>query len=124
MNRSVSMLVLVTALAACASAGTARGVSPGQAFMMQPGERVALPDQSALHYVGVVNDSRCPPDVQCIRAGDATVAFEFTPSGGAKQDVTLNTDSPTSLPIGSWQLHLLALARGEAPEATVRVDAR
>jgi hypothetical protein len=124
MNRSVSMFALIAALAACASGGTAQGVSPGQAFVMQPGERVVLPDQAALHYIGVVNDSRCPPDVQCIRAGDATVAFEFTPTGGAQQEVTLNTDAPASLPVGSWQLHLLALARGEAPEATMRVDAK
>lgn len=124
MNRSVSLFVLVAALAACASGGTALGVSPGQAFMMQPGERVVLPDQSALRYTGVVNDSRCPPDVQCVRAGDATVAFEFTPTSGAQQEVTLNTDAPASMSIGSWQLHLLALTRGETPEATMRVDAR
>jgi len=122
--RRFACLLLLGGLTACASGGAARSVALGQSFTMQPGERVTLPGTATLRYVELVNDSRCPPDVQCIRAGDATLAFEFTRAGDVATKFTLNTDTPTSAPIGDWQLHLLALARGEAPSATVRVDAR
>jgi len=124
MNRSALLLVLGAGLVACASGGAAHEIAFGQPFTMQRGERVSLPGKAALRYVELLDDSRCPADVQCIRAGDATVAFEFTPAGGVPVKVDLNTDAPTSATIGDWQLHLLSLARGEEPEATVRVEAR
>lgn len=122
MKRDLSILLLA-GLVACASGGAARGVVAGQPFSISPGEHVTLPDRATLHYVGVLDDSRCPPDVQCIRAGDATVAFDFTPARGTRQKITLNTDAPASAAIGRWQLHLLDLARGPAPVATLRMDA-
>lgn len=123
MNRLASMLLLTAAMLGCASGGAARSVSLGQPFTMQPGERVSLPGDASLRYLRVANDSRCPPDVQCIRAGDADVLFEFVPhSGGETAQVTLNTENAPSAPIGAWQLQLVTLEHGGSPRATVRVD--
>lgn len=94
---------------------------PGE-LTLQPGTRAALPDGAWLQYLGVSNDSRCPPDVQCIQAGDADVRFRFEAAGGGS-DVTLNTANATVRPIGRWQLRLLRLEHGPAPAVTVRVDA-
>lgn len=54
--------------------------------------------------------------------GDADVAFEFTDTAQAPRQVTVNTDPPAAATIGRWQLHLLALAFGQSPAATVRID--
>lgn len=122
MNRLASMLLLAVAMLGCASGGTARSVALGQPFTLQPGERVALPGDASLRYLGIANDSRCPPDVQCIRAGDADVLFEFTPAGGTTEKITLNTERMPSAPVGAWKLQLVTLEQGDAPRATVRVD--
>ena len=105
----------------CASTGRSAGL--GQAVTLQPGERVTLPDNASLRYLGVAADSRCPPNVQCIQAGDADVVFEFTPVAASRQRITLNTAAqPATTPLGDWQLRLIALGFGAAPPATVQVD--
>ena len=111
-------------LAACATPGAGRAVAADRPFTMVPGETVALPDASRLRYVEVAADSRCPVDVVCIRAGDADVVFAFTAGGRGEQRVVVNTDAKAPTPIGAWQLRLLALARGDAPTATLQVSAR
>ena len=105
----------------CASSGT---VTAGADFEMTAGQQVALPDASTLRYVGIANDSRCPPDVRCIRAGDADVQFDHAAGGGANARVTLNTERTRSTALGHWQLQLVDLARrGDPPVVTLRIDA-
>ena len=106
-------------LVACASAG--RMISPGQPMVLQPGESVSLPDGAALRHLGVSADSRCLPDVQCIRAGDADVALEYTARGAASRSITINTDAP-SADVGEWRLRLLSLEFAAPPRATLQVD--
>jgi len=106
-------------LVACASAG--RMISPGQPMVLQPGESVSLPDGAALRHLGVSADSRCLPDVQCIRAGDADVALEYTARGGASRSITISTDAPAT-EVGGWRLRLLSLEFGPSPRATLRGD--
>ena len=36
-----------------------------------------------VHFVGVSNDSRCPTDVQCVTAGDATIELQVAADGAA-----------------------------------------
>lgn len=114
--------IAMTLGSGCACPG--RVAAPGEAITLQPGQRVALPDAASLRYVAVTADSRCPPVVQCIRAGDADVAFEFVPAGGSARLVTLNTAHAPIAPIGTWRwrLRLLSLESGESPRATVRID--
>lgn len=115
---------LIATLGGCASTGAAPAVALGQPMIMTPGERVALPAGASLRYVEVTDDSRCRPDVQCIRAGDANVVFEFTQASASAQRITLNTAAqPATAAIGDWQLKLIALSFDAAPRATVRVDA-
>ena len=90
---------------------------------MAIGAQVTLPDATQLHYVGIANDSRCPPKVQCIRAGDADVLFDLV-RDGASTRITLNTERTLAAPAGAWTLHLVALAQGAAPRVTLRIDPR
>jgi len=125
MTRSFALACLVScaasALPGCASSGV-RTATPGQPITLQAGERVALPGDAALRYVAVTADSRCAPGMQCIRAGDADVAFEFIPANGAPVSVSLNTPGDPTAPIGDMQLRLLSLEFGDAPAVTVRID--
>lgn len=117
----------LAALAACAAVlgGNDRMIDDGQAFSMRPGERMLLTDHSQLRYLRLVADSRCPPGVQCIRAGDAEVAFQWTPPDGTTQDFSLKTPPPAqpqSRELGTRRLTLQTLARGAAPQAQLRIE--
>lgn len=122
MHRFLLVATAAVALGACASGG-ARGAKSGEPFTLVPGEAVTLPDASTLRYLRVTQDSRCRPTVQCIRAGDADVAFEFTASGGAPVPVNVNIPESPQASMGAWRLQLLALAFDDPGQATVRVDA-
>lgn len=119
-----TLACLVTCFAAlpgCASR-TTHTANLGQPMTLEVGERIALPDRAALRYVGVIADSRCPPQVQCIRAGDADVAFEFTAHGGTPQAITLNLPKSPTATVGGWQLHLATLEFGQTPRVSVQVQ--
>lgn len=123
-NLPALLLATATGAASGCATGGARNATPGDApFQLAPGDIVTLPDAATLRYVRVAADSRCPPDVQCIRAGDADVVFEFTPRGGAPIQVDVNLPEAPRALLGAWRLHLLSLEFGEAPRAQVRIDA-
>ncbi|BCT91277.1 hypothetical protein LYSHEL_03010 [Lysobacter helvus] len=132
MLRSLTAAVLIaTAMSACAStAGTTtppeessmRTVASGQSTAMAQGESVRLSDGATLQFVSVPQDSRCPPKVQCIRAGDADIEFAFTPAGGTATTVTPNLPEAPTKPIGAWKLTVEQLTFGDAPKVTVRID--
>lgn len=118
-------LLSMTACATQAIGGTPGGrmIGDGQTFTMHAGERVTLADASALRYVRVTSDSRCPPGVQCIWAGDAEVAFEWTSGSGAVTAFSLHTGKdPKQQVLGERRLTLVSLARGDAPDAEVRIE--
>lgn len=117
------LALLAFGLVACATISPDQVANIDEPFSLQPGEHIALPGDATLRYLRVTADSRCQPDVQCIRAGDADVAFEFVPANGAPVSVNLNVPEAPSAPIGKWQLRLLGLEFGEAPSVTVRIDA-
>ena len=90
---------------------------------MRPGDRVTLPDRSELRYVDVVTDSRCPPEVRCVWAGDAEVAFTRTVAGAAAQSFSLHTGrGARSQDFDGRRLTLVSLARGTGPQAELRLD--
>lgn len=113
-------LGVIAALSGCASSGA---VGAGQVFTLAVGQQVSLPDAATLRYAGIANDSRCPPKVQCIRAGDADVLFDYRRGGATAARIVLNTERARSAAIGAWRLQLIDLARGDAPDVTLRVDA-
>ena len=89
-------------------------------FEMTPGQRLPVGDAGILRYVAVTNDSRCPPNVQCVWAGDATVAFEWLPATGTAQSFALHTGmEPRSHAIDGRTLRLVSLERGLEPTAVL-----
>jgi hypothetical protein len=127
MTRSLRRLIpgALPLLAACSSiAGPGHGVALGQSFELRPGQQVQVADAGTLRYDALANDSRCRPDVQCIWAGDATLAFVWTTRSGAGERFTVRTQPADGArhALGDLTLQLLSLAQGEAPAATLRVE--
>lgn len=126
--RSILLVCGLMSMTACATqtvGGSPGGrmIQDGQTFTMYAGERITFADASALRYVRVTNDSRCPPNVQCVWAGDAEVAFEWISGNGAVTAFSLHTGKdPKQQMLGERRLTLTSLARGEAPDAELRID--
>jgi hypothetical protein len=114
------VLGVLAILSACASGSS---IAPYQDIALTVNQQVTLPDATTLRYLGITNDSRCPANVQCVRAGDADVRFDYTDKGAPTSRVTLNTERTLSTRIGAWRLQLVALAPGANPQVTVRIEA-
>lgn len=111
-------------LAACITQGaTSAAIADGTSIHVPPGSEATLADNSRLRYVRVVNDSRCPLDVQCVWAGDAIVAMEWTAPGATVQAFELHTGKePRTHVVGQRTITLEALERGERPAATLKIE--
>ena len=56
------------------------------------GEELLIAGDTQLRLLRVVNDSRCPSDVQCVWAGEVTLEFELsTPSGKSRFQLAKTT---------------------------------
>ena len=119
------------ALAGCSSVASGSGgdatsgdrIADGSTFSMQPGQSVTLADDGVLRYERLVNDSRCMPDVQCVWAGDAELAFAWRSRSGAT-DTSTRVRSPSARVLSPLPVCRLncSVARGTAPEAQLRID--
>ena len=125
---AIPLLVLAASACSVVPSGVRAGdpgLSDGDSFRMRPGTSVSISGEGTLAYLKVANDSRCKPDVQCVWAGDAEVAFEWRPASGAAEDFSLHTGKgDKSHPIGRHVLVLAALERGSAPAADLTLQAR
>jgi len=101
----------------------ARTVALGQDFPVDVGESVTIAGEGlTVTYVEVMADSRCPPDVQCIWAGNATIAVALAKAGEPSATVPLNTmEGPKTAAYSSYTVALLDLAWGPSPTARLRV---
>ena len=128
MRTRLALPIFALALAACTTAPASPAADPsrvadGTSIELAPGQSAQLADDSRIDYIKLVGDSRCRPDVQCVWAGDATIAMRWTPTSGAAQDFELHTTlDPKSFTAGSRTVTLESLERGDAPKATLQVD--
>lgn len=86
-------LAIIVLAAAMACAGETPPSPPAEAEVAIPiGSSVRLPGTDILvRFEQVLNDSRCPADVQCITAGDATVVIAAATGAGAARHYELHT---------------------------------
>jgi len=97
-------------------------LAPGQTAEVE-GERLAVA------FLRVAEDSRCPRDVQCVRAGEAKVELELRVDDRVEGVVLATPIEPRSAALGPYRVHLLRLeplpTRVGPPErytATLRVE--
>ena len=71
-----------------------------QPFELKIGEQVAIAGEGLdIGFAEILNDSRCPRDVQCVWAGSATVSVWVEKKPGARKTLTLrvpNADEPAT----------------------------
>ena len=83
----------------------------GQDFAIAVGATARISQTDlVVHFDSVVNDSRRPSDVQCITAGDATVAVTAASEGAAARRYELHTDDGAREAMhGKFRLSLIGL---------------
>jgi hypothetical protein len=93
------------------------GVAPDDVQQLEQNFAIAVGGSAKIdktdlvvHFDRVVNDSRCPSDVQCITAGDATVVVTAVNDGAAPSRYELHTDDGAREAMhGNFRLSLISL---------------
>jgi hypothetical protein len=111
-------------LAGCAHSPVAAvsGARLGEAFDLKVGEaRTVASEELTIEFQRVVADSRCPQNVQCIRAGDVTIRLGIArrPTGRTTLDVTSPSTAPSSID-GTYSLTVVDVM--PYPDANRRID--
>jgi hypothetical protein len=113
----VKLFITVVAIVACSSGGFGCAAHPsqpsrplGQPFDLKAGTSV-LADDLRLTFDRVREDSRCPLDAICVRAGEAIVVLTLSQSAGAQAERELRTTPALSeASYLSYVITLVALA--------------
>jgi hypothetical protein len=77
---------------AAATAESESVVLLGQPFALAEGESAVVDGALNVRFNSVVQDSRCPTDVQCVWAGNAEIMVEVAAAGEASATLALNTN--------------------------------
>lgn len=93
-------------------------------FLLQVGETVAIDGEGlTLAYERLLEDSRCPPDVQCVWAGNGRILLTVAKQGSAPAGLELNTTlEPKTGRYLDYSVSLVELGREQPPAATVQVN--
>ena len=93
--KSIAVFLLaVLALVSLPMSTLAKGVRLGDEFMMRIGQVVKVNGTHLrIEFVDVVEDSRCPSDVECGWAGNAALNLELKWKGRQPNSVLVNTTS-------------------------------
>ena len=79
-----------------------------------PGTRIKV------KFIEVVEDGRCPADVNCVWAGNAKIKLQLS-KGSDKEEVELNTTvRPRTIEFGGYSFRLAGLA--PYPRSNVRIN--
>ena len=119
--RTLSLTLVLCLATACSSTGATRVVNADAPVVVSVGDTVGLAGRGSLQYLGVRADSRCPPAVQCIRAGEVQVDFEITEPGALPRRLTVTYPDQAVGQSGSWTVSIDALDFAKPPVATIRI---
>ena len=128
----LAVMTLGAAVAGCARNGPVE-VSPDSDFELGIGETARVEDGAlTITFERVVEDSRCPVDAVCIRAGRATIRLATRAREGEPVPLELSTrEGPDAAASGPFTIRLVAIApprRAREPgdpgpyRATLRVE--
>lgn len=102
---------------ACATAQGGTQAELNQEFRIRMGETAQV-EGLWLRFLRVAEDSRCPINARCVRAGFAKVAVELWAAGTAHRQAILQTpDTPTTATHGAYEVEVLDLQPGHDPSA-------
>ena len=98
--------------------------SLGYPFRISVGETVTFDGEIlTVTYERLVEDSRCPEDVQCVWAGNGRILLGLAKAGSDGVGLELNTMlEPRSGRYLEYSVSLVTLERGDSPDATLQVN--
>jgi hypothetical protein len=101
-----------------------RTVALGDVFLMRVGEAVGIQGQNlTVSYTQVMEDSRCPPGVQCIQAGNGKILVTMHKEGSNSAAFELNTtDGPKSGRYLNYTVTLVEMNWETTPTVRFRVS--
>lgn len=91
-----SMLWAAISLACAGNPSQPSQVPLGQSFQLRAGASAILPDGFEVTFTGANSDSRCPSDLACPWAGDATVSLRLSQPPGSQAERELHTNANAS----------------------------
>lgn len=99
------------------------GPSLDERFILQVGESEVLRSEPVrIRFERILEDSRCPIDVQCVVAGEAIGEFEIRVGGAAPVTVEISTDPRGSVVVGGYRFTLVGMT--PLPRSNIRIDPR
>jgi hypothetical protein len=120
--RSLLVLLAIVAVAGCWNP-TSPDAVVGEPFDLKVGATATLADGLRIKFDRVTADSRCPSDVQCVRAGEAIIAVSLATSNGGPETREMRTDATGSrISYADHTIQLMALA--PPPRSTQQIDPR
>lgn len=92
--------------------GTAVAAGVGEEFELPHGRRaVVAPTRLQIAFRDLVEESRCPADVECVTAGNAAARFSVHGPRGGSATITLNTDRrPREAGVLGFRVRLIELS--------------
>lgn len=105
MKTLILTLTLILGIGGFAAAQTTDTVTlkPGQ-------QKTTARTHLKIKFLNVVEDSRCPVDVNCIRAGNAKIKIQITSARGGPKTFELNTTmGPKGDQFEGWAINLESL---------------
>jgi hypothetical protein len=106
-SRPIPLLVALAVVAAACSSSPSSPSRPDfrTTVTLSPGESATIGAGASITFRGVLEDSRCPADAVCIRAGEGVIAVQVH-TGGTGMDLQLKTDDDRSVAVGRFTLRL------------------
>ena len=110
-------VLLGTALMSCGATAWADApeFSLDQPFTLAGGQDALIPSENLrLRFADVLEDSRCPTQVDCFWTGQARIAISVQPDGAAPTNVEFNTNPAPGqtvkvAPVGQYRVELQSL---------------
>jgi len=111
------LLVLLLGLLTGCAGGSEIKTKLGQQFTLHIGQTAQIEgEQLSITFDGVSEDSRCPRDVLCIRAGEVKCEVTITYQGSASS-ITLIQPGMTEPPSETYQVYTFIFSVDPYPEA-------
>lgn len=108
--RGASWFLCAALVAACAPAMDPGRAPLDESFGVREGERVVVDGRLTVGFHDVAEDSRCPADVQCVRAGEAVVVLRLSEAGHRPAELTLRTTpGEDAVTVGAYRVELVGL---------------
>lgn len=84
-------------------------------------QKTVVKNKLTIKFASLVEDSRCPTDVQCIQAGNAKIKIELSGGKNAAKTFEINTDDqPQIIVYGGYNVKLTDLT--PQPASNIRIN--